>query len=309
VSIVVTGASGSLGRLSAESLLKRIPPSDLILVTRTPETLAALAQRGVAVRYGDFDDPPSLTAAFAGARRMLLISTVQIGERRCRQHQAALEAALRAGVEHLVYTSASGIHVRNPAFIMPDHLATEELLRHAGLSVTLLRNAGYSEVVVTQIAPKAVISGQWVTSAGEGCVGFVSKHDCAECAAVVLTTSGHEGAVYEITGPELLSYRDAARIASEVTGKPIRYVVERDDEAHGDNARSLSRGLSFDSIGPYSRSDLLSYERAVREGYFAICAHHVQLITGRPAVPLADVFRAHQEALRAHASSSDVRGH
>jgi len=125
VTIVVTGASGAFGKMVTELLLRRVPASELILVTRNPAGLAHLAAQGVQVRFGDFDKGNSLREAFAGAQRMLLISTLDVGERRRRQHQTAIEAARQAGVEHVVYTSSAGIHPQSPAFVIADHLFTE----------------------------------------------------------------------------------------------------------------------------------------------------------------------------------------
>ncbi len=301
MSIVVTGASGAFGRMVTELLLQRVPAAELILVTRKPGTLAAAAERGACVRYGDFDNQDSLVTAFAGARKMLLISTLDVGERRRRQHHAAIEAAVGAGVAHIVYTSSAGIHPRSPAFVIADHLDTEETVRKSGVAFTFLRDSQYAEVIATMIAPLAISTGQWFSSAADGAMAFVSKQDCVASAATVLTTPGHEGAVYEITGPELLSFKDAARIAAEVAGKPIEFVSITHDQmqARFDAAgipRRYTEGMFNEATGAWASEEMMSYERAIREGYFAICSRHVQLLTGRPAVSLRDVFVAAQAA-------------
>jgi NAD(P)H dehydrogenase (quinone) len=285
-----------------ELLLENTPPSELILVTRKPESLAHLAARGAQVRYGDFDNGDSLAAAFAGGERMLLISTLDVGERRRRQHTAAVEAAVAAGVQHIAYTSSVGIHPRSPAFVVADHLHTEELLRRCGVAFTILRDSQYAEVVATMIAPQALASGKWVTSAGEGCMAFVSKKDCVAVAASVLSTPGHEGAVYEITGPELLSFRDAAALAAEIGGRPIEYVIVSHEEKQATfDAAGIPRryveGVVHEQSGPWASDEMMSYERALGEGYFAVCSRHVELITGRPALSLRDVFLANRDAL------------
>ena len=302
MSIVVTGASGAFGRMVAEALLKKVSPSELILVTRNPDALANLKARGAQVRLGDFDNADSLTKAFSGGERMLLISTLDVGERRRRQHKNAIDAAIAADVRHIVYTSSVGIHPRSPAFAVSDHLATEELLRRTGLDFTILRDSQYAEVIATMMAPMAVASGQWVTSAADGHMAFVAKRDCVDSAAAVLTTPGHEGAIYEITGPELLTFRDAARIAAEVTGKRIECIVVSHDEmqARFDAAgipRRFVEGMAPASSGPWGSEEMMSYERAIREGYFSVCSRHVQLLTGRPAASLREVYVANRDAL------------
>jgi NAD(P)H dehydrogenase (quinone) len=282
-----------------ELLLQKMPASELILVTRKPQTLAHLAARGAQVRYGDFDDEESLEAAFAGGSRMLLISTLDVGERRRRQHTAAIQAAGAVGVQHIAYTSSVGIHPRSPAFVIADHLYTEELLKRSGTAFTILRDSQYAEVIVNMIAPIAIATGRWTSSAGEGCMAFVSKKDCVAVAAAVLTTPGHEGATYEVTGPELLSFRDAARLAAEISGRPIEYVVVSHEEKQAEfDAAGIPRryveGVLHERSGPWASEEMMSYERALGAGYFAICSHHVKLITGRPALSLRDVYLANR---------------
>lgn len=301
--IIVTGASGHFGRAVTRLLLQHLRPADLILVTRQPQSLTQAAALGASVRYGDFDRPESLSPAFAGGTHMLLISTLSVG-RRMAQHRAAIEAARAAGVRHIAYTSSAGIHPRSPAIVIRDHLGTEETLHGCGLAYTILRDAQYAEVVATMMAPQALSSGRWFASAGDGAMAFVSKEDCVGVAAAVLAApERHEGATYEITGPELCTFRDAARIAAELSGRPIEYVVVSDAEKQAmfDAAgvpRSYVEGMHAAQTGAWSSDDMVSYERAIREGYFAICSHHVQLITGRPARSLREVFLEHRDALR-----------
>ncbi len=308
MSIIVTGASGAFGRMVTEILLRKVSsPAELILVTRTPAALADSSSRGARVRYGDFDNPESLASAFAGGEKMLLISTLDVGERRRRQHRTAIDAAAAAGVRHVVYTSSVGIHPRSPAFVVTDHLLTEEMLRSTGLDFTFLRDSQYAEVLATMMAPMAVATGQWVTSAPDGHMAFVAKRDCVDSAATVLTTPGHENAIYEITGPELLTFRDAAKIAAEVAGKPVECVAVSHDEmqARFDAAgipRRFIEGMVAANSGPWGSEEMMSYERAIREGYFAVCSRHVQLITGRPAASLREVYLANRSALMGRAA-------
>ncbi len=299
---IITGASGAFGTMVTELLLQQMPASELILVTRKPQSLAHLAARGAQVRFGDFDDRQSLTAAFAGGERMLLISTLDVGERRRRQHTIAVEAATKAGVQHIAYTSSVGIHPHSPAFVVADHLYTEDLLRDSGMAFTILRDAQYAEVIVNMIAPMAIATGRWTSSAGDGCMAFVSKKDCVAVAAGVLTTPGHEGAIYEVTGPELLSFRDAARLAAEISGRPIEYVVVSHEEKQAEfDAAGIPRryveGVTHELSGPWASEEMMSYERALGASYFAICSHHVKLVTGRPALSLRDVYLANRSNL------------
>ena len=293
-----------MSRQVARLVLEKLPPSELILVTRNPASLAEFASRGVQIRPGDFDKPDTLAKAFAGGEKMLLISTLAVGSRRQRQHRAAIEAAVAAGVKHIAYTSSVGIHPKSPSLAVADHYATEEFLRRFVAAFTFLRDSQYAEVIATMIAPMAVQTGKWLMSAGEGCMAFVSKKDCAASAAAVLTTPGHEGAIYEITGPELYTFRHAAAIAAEVTGRPVEYIVISDDEkraifeAAGFPREYVDGMTNDDGTGVWGSDEMVSYERAVREGYFSVCSRHVQLLTGRPARSLREVFIENLEALK-----------
>jgi NAD(P)H dehydrogenase (quinone) len=304
MSIVISGASGAFGRMAAKRLLTKIDPSQLVLVTRNPASLSEFAARGVTVRFGDFDQRDSLREAFQGAEKLLLISTLDVGKRRRRQHENAIVGAVQADVGHVIYTSSVGIHPRSPAYVIEDHLFTEEALRRSGLDYTFMRDAQYAEVITTMIAPPAVASGEWFSSAADGCMAFVSKQDCVESAVAVLTSSGHEGAVYEITGPELLSFGDCARIAAEVTGKPIKFhnvsheVMQARFDAAGVPRRHIE-GTLHEAAGAWGSEEMMSYERAIREGYFAVASHHVKLLTGRPARSLREVYEATRSALAA----------
>src|SRR5690606_9320954 len=164
--LLVTGASGQLARRVAEIALESVPPERLILVTRRPEALAELARRGVDVRFADFARPESLPAAFAGAGRVLLVSATDLAAR-AEQHRAAIDAAVAAGVEQLIYTSALAPEPPNPAVVAPSHYATEQHLARAGVPYTLLRNSLYSEERAAD-AERAGRAGTLVHNRGDG---------------------------------------------------------------------------------------------------------------------------------------------
>jgi len=299
---IVTGAAGSFGRMLTAQLLEHLHPAELILTTRPPAALANLAARGAHVRYADFDKPDTPIPAFEHGDRMLLISTLSVG-RRATQHRNAIEAAVKAGVKHIAYTSSGGATPANPAIVIPDHLQTEDALKGSGVSYTILRNALYAEVPATQIAPRAVDSGHWIGSAGEGQVPFAAKADCVACAARVLTSAGHENKTYEITGPALHSYRDACAIASSLSGKPIAYTIVTDDEMldallQAGVPHHYEEGMLTPGIGTSSAEDIVSYERGIRGGHFAVLSKDVEGLLGRPPISLRQVFEANADLLR-----------
>jgi NAD(P)H dehydrogenase (quinone) len=297
--IIVTGASGQLGRLAAEQLLDRLSPEQLILVTRRPHALADLAERGVEVRRGDFDEPASLAEAFAGGDRMLLISTLAIGSR-IEQHRLALEAAAAAGVTRVVYTSITNPVPNHPSGdVVEDHRKTEELLHGSGLAWTVLRNAPYAELQVP-LGAIAVTYGKLVTNAGDGRIAPISRSDCAAVAAAVLTSDGHEGQTYEITGPEALSQLDIARLLSQVSGRPVDVIESRD--------RKLLWGLTrLGTPKPVGRA-IVQLGVATREGFFDVVDPAFQTIVGRPARTLGEILVEHRGELAGDTGQSVAYG-
>jgi NAD(P)H dehydrogenase (quinone) len=290
MSVIVTGAAGHLGRLVAEQLLQRLPPEQLVLVTRRPEALRELSARGVDVRHGDFDDPDSLPRAFAGGDRMLLISTDAVG-RRIRQHRAAIDAAAAAGVGRVVFTSIVNPVAGNP--IGPnawEQGRTEAMLERSRLAWTVLRFASFAELVLPPAAT-AVQNRQLVTNNGRGRIVPVSRRDCAEAAAVTLTTDGHVRRTYDITGPEALTAADLAALYSELSGQPVK-VVQMSDAmltwVLAGIGTSMPMALSITAFG-----------QAVRLGFFDVIDPAFEHLTGHPPVSLRDVLVAHRADLLA----------
>jgi NAD(P)H dehydrogenase (quinone) len=297
LSIVVTGASGQLGRLVAEDLLARIPAAELVLVTRHPESLADLAARGADVRRGDFDDPASLGQAFVGAEKVLVISTsLDMIGRRVEQHRTAIEAATAAGARHLVYTSTSNPVEDNPqGIVAEENRRTEELLRAGRAAWTVLRNGIYAEA---QVPPGslAVAYGKLYTNVGAGLMVPVSRSDCAAAAAAVLTSDGHEGATYDIAGPEPLSQTQLAALLTEVGGRAVK--------VHNVNDRILTWGLTKSGMPKEFARQVVAFGKAIRTGYFEVDGSDVERLTGRAPTSLREVLIAHRGDLLAAAAAA-----
>lgn len=297
--LIVSGASGQFGRMASTMLAGQIGSENLILVTRNPEMVDV---PGAEVRHGDFDDTASLDAAFAGGDRLLLISTLSVG-RRPAQHGRAIEAAKRAGVKRIVYTSTGGMHEGNPAIVVPDHRATEALLRASGLAFTIMRDSLYAEAALLQILPRAIAAGQMRSASGGGQVPFVAKEDCVASAVAALAGEGHDDRIYEITGPELWSMAGLCALASEMTGREVRFVPISDKEFDADLAAvgvpaDYEEGMET-TVGTSSRSDILSYEQGVRGNWFALVSDDVERLTGRRPRALPDLFRDYRAQIMA----------
>ena len=285
MTVAVTGASGHLGRLVADLVLERLDPAEVVLLTRTPEALGAYAERGAVVRHADFDEPDRLVDAFFGVGRALLISAIDL-ERRAEQHRAAVEAAVAAGVGHMLYTSVPEPDEANPAVVTPSHRATEQALRDSGLAWTFLRNNLYAEYQVP-VVEQAIASGQVVTSAGEGRIAYVSRDDCAAAAAAVLVQDGHEGQAYDVTGPDPIGPHDLAALATEVGGRPVE-VVPVDDEA-------LVAGMVAAGMPEPRARALTSFAVAAREGFLGKVSSAVEELTGRPPRSLREIVVSSRE--------------
>jgi NAD(P)H dehydrogenase (quinone) len=283
VAIGISNASGQLGHLTADLLLERIDPGDLVLVTRDPSRLADYAGRGVAVRRGDFDDPDSLREAYAGVDALLLISGADVG-RRVAQHSAAIEAAKDAGVSRVAYTSIVNPSESNPAAVAEEHRGTEEALRASGLDWTMLRNGIYADMQLDGVQ-QAIASGRHVHNGGDGAVAYVARADCAGAAAAVLTGSGHEGKNYDVTGPELVSGADIAALASERGGVPVEAVAV-EDEAY------VAGLVEHAGLPEWLAQFLASFGRAAREGQLAVRSDDVEKLTGQAPRSLRDLLDA-----------------
>ena len=286
--IVVSGASGRFAGEAIRALLLRgVKLADLVLVTRTPDELISFSTNGAQVRLGDFDRPETLDHAFAGGRELLLVSTNSDGDR-ATQHTNAISAARRAGIRHIVYTSFINATADNPALIVRAHQLTEEALMRSGMQYTILRYQLYMDGLVDEAA-EALESGDLYTNGAKGKWAPVARRDCAEAAAVVLTTPGHEGKIYEITGPELINHQDFAKLVSDVTGRRVR-AIEVDDATY--MARALRAGM------PAELTKLqASFGVAMRANALNIRNDTLQLLLGRKPESLRDLLTEHKSRL------------
>ncbi len=279
--IIVTGASGQLAGEAIQALLGRgVKLDQLVLTTRTPAKLSSYASRGATVRLADFDKPETLEPAFAGGRDLLLISTNSDGNR-LTQHTNAISAARKAGIRHIVYTSFTNATADNPALIARDHQLTEDVLVTSGVRYTILRNQLYMESLLEEAA-QAIGTGDLYTNAARGKWAPVSREDCASAAAIVLTTPGHEGKTYDITGPELISHQDFALLIGDVLGRRVR-VIEVDDATFV--GRAMQSGMS-ESLAKLTAS----FGVAMRANSLNIRSEALQILLGRKPVSLRDLL-------------------
>lgn len=280
MSIVVTGATGHLGRLVVESLLARgVPAGNIVATGRRVETLADLAERGVVVRSADYGDAASLRAAFAGAEKLLLVSGSEVG-RRVAQHTNAIEAAKDAGVGLIAYTSILKADTSS-LLLAEEHLATEKALAGSGIAYVLLRNGWYIENYTGQLP--VYLEHGIAGAAGNGQVSAAARADYAEAAAAVLAGDGHAGAVYELGG-EPFTMTDLADAVSAATGRTVSYT---DLPVEQYAAVLVGAGLPEPVAAVFADGD-----RGVAEGELFTDGNDLEKLIGRAPTSLTDALAA-----------------
>ena len=285
MSIVVTGATGHLGRLTVEALLARGVPADRIVATgRRVEALDDLAARGVAVRHADYTELASLRAAFAGAEKLLLVSSSEVGQR-LSQHSNVIQAAKDAGVSLIAYTSIPKAD-SSSLLLAQEHKATEELLADSGVPHVLLRNSWYIENYLGQLP--IYLQHGIAGAAGDGRVSAATRADFAGAAASVLVEDGHAGRVYELGG-QPFTMTELAQVVSEAAGKPVVYTdmpVEQYTQV------LVGAGLLEPVAAVFADGD-----RGIADGQLLVDTADLEKLLGRPATPLADAVKAAVAAL------------
>lgn len=272
--ILVTGATGKLGRLVVDALARRAPSAALAVSVRDPAKAADLEARGVDVRQGDFDDAEGLARTFAGIDTLLLVSGDAPVEPRVRQHRGAIDAARAAGVGRVVYTSFVDPQPDSPFPFAAIHADSENHLRGSGLDFTILRNGVYADNLMGFVG-RAVASGILAAPAGTGRVAFVSRADLAEATAAVLLGTGHAGRSYELTGGTAIDFDAVAAAASHAAGKPIAYQAIADD--------AFRDGLTGAGLPPFMVSALSGLFQAVAANRYAGVSGDTASLLERPA--------------------------
>ncbi|MYN27897.1 NmrA family NAD(P)-binding protein [Duganella levis] len=279
--IIVTAASGQLGRLVIAELLKRVPAENIVAAVRDPAKAVDLADQGVLVRHADYNDPASLDAAFEGATKVLLISSNDLGNR-VSQHRNVIDAAARAKAGLLAYTSV--LHADSSTLgLAGEHRATEEAVRASGLPYSLLRNGWYVENYTVSLGG-AIAHGALAGGAGEGRISAAARADYAEAAAVVLASSGAVEQVYELAGDTAFTLAELAAEVSRQSGKAIPF--------HNLPQKDYAELLV--NVGlPAPLADLIADSDAqAAQGALFDDSRTLGKLIGRPTISLADAVKA-----------------
>lgn len=277
MSIVVTGATGGLGRFVIEGLLEKVPAGQITAVARSREKAAGIAACGVRIAVADYNDPESFDGLFAAGDKVLLISGNEFDKGRVGQHKIVLDAASAAGVALFAYTSAPGALT---AALADDHRGTEAAILESGLPYVFLRNGWYNENYTERLAP--VLQSSTVTqAAGEGRVASASRADYAAAAVAVLTGEGHENRAYELGGDTAWGFAEFAAELSRQTGREIAYKSV--------SAETFSEILTGHAGLPAPlAATLTGVELAIEKGELAGTGGELGRLIGRPTTPIAD---------------------
>jgi len=295
--ILVTGASGKLGRLIVCELLDRfgVPPEAVIAATRSPDLLADFSRRGVVVRRADFDEPHSLAPAFRGARRMIVISTMgvrpYVDGQRSIQQIGAIRAGVAAGVDHIFYTSAPNPEPGTPAFWKHDHYRTEVALTNSGVKWTILRHWEWPNWHLSENWLSALKTGRYFTACGDGEINWVTREDHARADAGALVSGTSANQRFDLTGPEPLNMSQVMAMFGKVAGRDIEIVRCEPQELEG---HLVEAGTDPDAI-PF----FVDGARAVRRGLYAGKTNAIEELTGIAPTLLLDFLAANADAVRA----------
>ncbi|HGV3450908.1 TPA: SDR family oxidoreductase [Raoultella planticola] len=278
--IAITGATGQLGHLVLQNLLKTTAASQIVAIVRNPAKAEALSQQGIVVRQADYTDEAALTAALQGVDKLLLISSSEVGQR-TPQHRNVIHAAKAAGVKFIAYTSL--LHAdKSPLGLHVEHVETEKMLAESGIPYALLRNGWYTENYLAS-APPALEHGVFIGAAGDGKIASATRADYAEAAARVIAQEGHAGKVYELAGDEAWTLSELAAALSKQSGKNVVY----------QNLSEADFAAALKNVGlPAGLADMLAdSDIGASKGGLFDDSRTLSALIGRPTTPLAESIK------------------
>lgn len=298
---VVTGVDGKLAGRVAENVLQQVEGDKLIFTCPNPDRVPAekterWKKAGVTLRAASYDDEAQMVEAFSGGERLFFISSILNGERRVRQHQTVIEACKKAGIQHITYTSFFGANREGyNQYVLPDHRATEKMLRECGLEYNIMRNNLYMENYLTTSVMLAMLSNNvWGTTAGEGKVTSIAKDDSARCGAALLLGKGGHNKDYDLTSLEPVSQRDICNMIAEKSGIPFEYKLMNAEEflAYLETLHipKTTDGDFSRSPVPFCSNDMITNEAGIAEGQMGVVSHDVELLTGRKPLEVRDLL-------------------
>lgn len=281
MTVGITGASGHLGTALVRYALARTSASGIVAITRNPAKLEHFSQQGIQVRAGDFSQPSGLADAFRGIDRLVIIPTGELQPGvRSRQHTSAIEAAVGAGVQHLIYISTVSARPDPNNSLFDSHFATEQKLIGSGAAWTILRMSVYTDTLL-DAAKRAVASSSYAAVPGAP-AAYVLRDDVAAAAAGILTAPGHVGITYHATGPVSITQAEIADAIAKAAGKPIAFVEMSEAQQRA--------GLEAAGLPPVLVNMIGGFQAALRAGAFDLVTGDVARLSGKAALSLSQVL-------------------
>ena len=295
--LLLTGVDGNLGAEAARILMELEDKENLIFCGYDPAALKPYEDLGIETRVTNFNHADGLSEAFAGADRLALISMPFVGPKRQAAHRNAVDAAKKAGVKQIIYTSlVNADDETNPSVEKKDHIYTELYIREQGLDFIFLRNSQYAEAMITNYFTFVRLDGVLKNSQGDGLMAYISRKDCAKALAYALHRGGeYSHAVLNINGPELMTISRFIEYGNQATGNNVSYKALTDEENYQIfDAMGVPRttdGVFLEgSEAPYSSDGMVTFAQAIREGKMAIKTDDFQKLTGQEPLTVLYMF-------------------
>ena len=297
--LLLTGVDGNLGGVAADILLTLEPKENLIFCGYNPASLEKYSKMGVETHVTNFNNPDGLVEAFKGADVLALISMPFVGAKRQAAHRNAVDAAKKAGVRKIIYTSlVNAGDETNPSVEKKDHIYTERYIEAEGLDYIFLRNSQYAEAMITNYYTYVKVGGPLMNSQGDGLMAYISRKDCAKAVAYALHRAfepQYDHAILNINGPELMTIARFCEIGNEETGNHVDYKFVTDEENYAifdamGVPRTTDGVFQKGSEAPFSSDGMVTFAQAIREGKMDIKTDDFQKLTGCEPITVREMF-------------------
>lgn len=294
--LLLTGIDGNLGKQAADYLLELVDKDKIIFCSYNPTALKKYEKQGIETHVTNFNKMDGLVDAFTGADKLALISMPFVGLKRQRAHKNVIDAAKKAGVKQIIYTSlVNAADESNPSIEKIDHIYTEEYIKRIGLDYIFLRNSQYAEAMITNYFTYVKGDGILKNSQGDGKMAYISRKDCAKAVAFSIASNEYQEAILNINGPELMTISEFIAIGNRVTGNHVTYEEITDEENYAifdamGVPRTTDGEFKEDSEAPFSSDGMVTFAQAIRLGKMDVFTDDFKKLTGQDPLTVKYMF-------------------